>query len=159
MGARKKLFIRLWAKIDVKGEDECWNWIGAKNKQGYGSIGIGDSKRVGSAHKLVYIFFYGDPGDMLVLHTCDNPSCCNPRHLKIGTHTDNASDKIEHGRAAYQKGEHAPNVKLSEKAVKEIKRLISEGVSQKEIARRYNIWSGTVRQIERGQTWSHVKIQ
>lgn len=71
----------------------CWLWVGADNGVGYGKV-YGHQY----AHKVSYEMAYGSAGDAWVLHRCDTPRCVNPRHLFLGTHTDNMRDKIEKGR-------------------------------------------------------------
>lgn len=75
----------------------CWNWTGTKDKDGYGSLGFGN--KVVRAHRLSHEAFIGPvPTDLLVCHTCDNPSCVNPSHLFVGTVQDNNEDKRQKGR-------------------------------------------------------------
>ena len=97
---------RLWAKIDRRGDDECWLWLGARDPHGYGQLAIG-STRDGTARKarvtkLVYEIVNGPLplGKPHVLHSCDNPPCCNPKHLHPGTHAENMAEAIERRRVA-----------------------------------------------------------
>jgi len=83
-------------------EDACWLWTGATCGPGYGRLKIGG--RVYSAHRVAYELANGaippTPGHhgALVMHSCDNPRCCNPRHLKLGTSRENARDMAAKGR-------------------------------------------------------------
>lgn len=78
---------------------ECWNWQAGKSKLGYGRIGV--RGRVAFAHRAAYEVLVGPiPNGMLCCHKCDNPSCCNPNHLFIGTHKDNSQDMVRKGRAS-----------------------------------------------------------
>jgi hypothetical protein len=73
--------------------ETCWEWQRSKDWNGYGLT------HRGIAHRLAYEAFVGPiPDGMLVLHTCDNPPCCNPAHLFLGTHFDNAADRDSKGR-------------------------------------------------------------
>lgn len=76
------------------------------------------------------------------MHTCDNPSCCNPRHLNLGTNLDNVADMLRKGRA--------PNAKLTIEQVKEIE--LSKD-KQREIADRYGISQSMVSRIRSGARW------
>lgn len=88
---------KFWAKAALDDKDVCWPWRGTKNTQGYGWIRFqGGNWR---AHRLAWVFTVGKiPEGMLVCHKCDNPSCCNPKHLFLGTHRDNSLDKYAKGR-------------------------------------------------------------
>ena len=80
-----------WAKVDVRGEDECWEWTGYKDGKGYGQFRIG--KKIYSVHRIAYILHYGSITEgLLVCHTCDNPWCCNFNHLWLGTNEENMKD-------------------------------------------------------------------
>ncbi len=82
------------SKVDIKGEDECWNWTGCKSKAGYGQF-LGQY-----AHRIAYEMYTGERVYHLhVLHRCDNPSCVNPSHLFLGTHADNMRDMKDKGRS------------------------------------------------------------
>lgn len=88
---------RFWDKVDVKNKDECWPWIGATNPAGYGKLHV-DGKFI-DAHRMAYHIHYDEhPGNLLVCHSCDNPTCVNPHHLWLGTYSDNIRDSISKGR-------------------------------------------------------------
>jgi hypothetical protein len=89
---------RLWARIDRRGDDECWEWTRARSARGYGQLWTGE--RVEYAHRLVAALTAGAiPTGLYVLHTCDNPPCCNPAHLVFGTQADNLADMAAKGRS------------------------------------------------------------
>lgn len=89
---------RLWAKVDKSGgPDACWLWTGHRNQKGYGKIGA-DRKTIG-AHRGAWMVTNGPiPDGLFVLHRCDNPPCCNPAHLFVGTNADNMTDMAQKGR-------------------------------------------------------------
>ena len=74
----------------------CWEWQGARNKDGYGAVGIRDGNQ--RVHRLSYEANIGPIGDMCVLHSCDNPPCCNADHLFLGTRKQNMADMVAKGR-------------------------------------------------------------
>jgi len=90
---------RFWNKVDIKSKEECWNWKGYKNSDGYGHMT--QNGKYKAAHRLAYELTYGTiPEGLLIMHLCDNPSCCNPNHLKTGTNKDNSQDMKRKGRSA-----------------------------------------------------------
>lgn len=78
-------------------QNGCWEWIFNKNHKGYGQL-TKHGKRI-KAHRLSYEAFHGPiPDGLMVLHSCDNPPCCNPAHLRVGTAKDNMADAVKRGR-------------------------------------------------------------
>lgn len=90
---------RFFAKVNKRGPDECWEWQARTDKVGYGRFSP-DSSRLVAAHRWSYEHATGEtiPEGMLILHSCDNPPCVNPAHLRVGTSADNAADREARGR-------------------------------------------------------------
>jgi len=91
---------RFTNKLIVRRLDECWAWDGAKSDHGYGQVrGPAPEYILHYAHRLAARYFLGvNPGKLDVLHHCDNPECCNPTHLFLGTARDNILDAYAKGR-------------------------------------------------------------
>ena len=113
-----------WNLVDVKGDDECWNFIGKSiSPKGYGVIRR-DGKAI-RAHRYSYFLKHplavGNVTDLQLhcLHKCDNRLCCNPNHLFLGTNYDNVVDKMAKERQA--RGESHGMAKLTETEVREIR--------------------------------------
>jgi len=91
------------------------------------------------------------PEDTLVLHSCDQPLCVNPEHLRLGTYLENAGDKVSRARGNH--GSRHPMAKYTETDVAEMRRLFSSGLSRRDVARRFSAPYSTVAQILRGHRW------
>ena len=172
---------RLWDKIDRRGEHECWPWTAGTGSRGYGRFKY--RGRMQYAHRLVFEDEYGPiPDGLEVCHSCDNPPCCHPEHLSIGTRTDNMRDAVEKGRTASgdrHKSRTKPEsvasgdrngsrtkpaclargvshycAKLTEDAVRAIR---EDTRLQREIAAEYGVAQTLVSKIKARKKWAHVK--
>lgn len=146
---------RFWSKVEVKERHDCWFWRAGKDKNGYGMFWIKPQNQ--PAHKVAYKFEFGSfEKGLHVLHKCDNPSCVNPYHLFLGTNQDNIKDMIKKGRSL--KGEKAHSAKLTEIEVKQIKKLINEGMSSGMISKRFKVHKSTIKDIKALRTWIHITL-
>ena len=131
-------------------ETGCWEWRGARFVTGYGAFQTStDGKSVKCyAHRAMMEVLLGRSlgRHELVMHTCDNPPCINPAHLRVGTARDNARDAAKKGRFPYQRC-------MSEADVRAIR---SAPGTQTEIAKRFGISQSAVSRIRRRQIWQHV---
>jgi len=97
MEVTEKQTLNFWKKV-LKIDDGCWEWQGSLSSSGYGKIhlrGCGENENHGT-HRLSWFLHFGEiPISMSILHKCDNPKCCNPEHLFIGTQMDNVQDRIK----------------------------------------------------------------
>lgn len=116
--------------IDMKGGDhvQCWPWKNKLNKKdGRPYFTVAGKRR--PAYAFVIETTTGqDQGSSLVIHSCDNPICCNPSHLSYGTHQQNMDDMVERNRHG-----------LPRIVVRAIRNLLAKGTSQQEIAELYGI--------------------
>ncbi len=154
-GHRGTLEERFWKKV-VKGcePSDCWGWSGSTSPAGYGAIWPGPgSNGPTQAHRVSYEIHKGNiPAGLLIMHICDNPPCCNPDHLEIGTDKTNAEDKAKKLRHNF--GEQRYNAKLTEKDVIEIR--ASVGVTQSQLAKNYKVTGSVISNIINRKTWKHV---
>ena len=143
---------RFRSKVQVAGDDDCWRWSGSTFKQGYGRVRLG--QHVFKAHRIAYYIATGhDPLPLMVCHTCDNPMCCNPSHLFLGTKGDNNRDRELKGRGIQHKGEKHGQARLTESDVRVIRRSRR---SLSWLAKRYGVSPSHVCQIRKRTMWQHV---
>ena len=90
---------RFWSKVDRRGPDECWPWAGCVSSDGYGSFKLASYYVVTASRFALISHAQAEPKGRHVLHRCDNPICCNPKHLRFGTIAQNARDRVRKGRA------------------------------------------------------------
>lgn len=98
-----RIVTRFQAKVKQGSSAECWPWTGGTISKGYGQFnagrdayGIQDTRY---AHRVAFQIATGiDPHDAVVMHACDNPPCCNPNHLRLGTQAENMADAAGKGR-------------------------------------------------------------
>jgi len=160
----KNLADRFWSKVDVKRQEECWPYMGQRLPKGYGLFYANGRK--GLAHRFVVEMEHGPiPAGLLVCHHCDNPTCCNPNHLYIGSQTQNLADMHERGRAptpAYRsavglecaaRGTEHWNAKLDADKVRAIRVAIG---SQSAIAKKFGVSRRTVGLVIQRKLWRHV---
>lgn len=156
---------RFWAKVQRGSPDTCWEWQGSRNHRGYGSITI--AGKAARAHRVAWQFDNGAiPVGMMICHRCDNPPCCNPAHLFLGTPQDNVLDMVAKGRHVrgprdesatnWARGTRNAASKLTDEAVVEIRQRYDAGEVGKRIAERFGISPSLVTLVGRRRAWLHV---
>ncbi len=158
---------RFWRKAEIVLLDDCWKWLGTKDRRGYGRLNLGRRGHgIAKAHRVSYALHFGDPGDLEVCHRCDNPACVNPNHLFLGTHADNMADMAQKGyrKGIYDgpthrnRGEKNGQSKLTEDDVQKIRTAATAGEkSQRQIAKEFGIRRQTISRIVRGECWSYLR--
>lgn len=144
------LFKRFWSKVNKT--EGCWNWTASKNKRGYGYFAMPKNKHI-RAHRLSWMMANGEiPNGLFVCHKCDNPPCCNPSHLFLGTSQDNINDRNRKDRQARPSGESNPFSKLTRKEVEEIRSLYPS-MTHAAIAKKYNVSRSTIGLIILKKSW------
>lgn len=150
------------------GEDSCWPFIGGKNWAGYGHfVRRGVHYR---AHRVAYELAYGlVPDGKSVCHSCDNPPCCNPKHLWVGTHQENMMDKTAKGRVVTNpnRGMKSIQARLTDNQVRDIRNEYVPqkpgprtngrfGLSRRELAVKYGVSKSLIDHIINGTAWTHI---
>jgi hypothetical protein len=146
----------IWRNVRLDRTTGCWNWQGHTVSDGYGSKRVNGRKM--HAHRLSYLAFVGDiPSKLLVCHSCDNPACCNPEHLFLGTNTDNMRDMFRKGRANRAQGERNGATKLTAAQVRAIRaQYTGRSGQQTELAREFQVYQSTISSIVLRKTWIRV---
>lgn len=138
----------------IENENGCLIWQGSKNKSGYGYAAFGEpgpKRRPHLAHRIVCILVYGEPQPgQFALHSCDQPSCINPHHLRWGSPKENVKDMISRNRGNFNK-------KLTNEQVIEIRLLREQGSSLATIADLYGICFQNVSQICLKKTYKNLE--
>ncbi len=143
----KSIIVWFWSKVRVAGPDECWEWQGAKNPDGYGNLKF-DGK-YDRAHRVSYLLENGEiPKGQCICHSCDNRACCNPKHLWLGTHLENMEDMTRKKRAW--------GTKLNEEMVLEMRKLYSEGYTLEKLGDKYGVGFQHVSRIINRICWKLV---
>lgn len=135
-----------------KTDSGCWGWSGPQHRDGYGRVDHA------YAHRISYEIHVGPiPPGMSILHSCDNPPCTNPAHLRPGTHVDNMADALQRGRLDGRpnrpSGEANKSHKLTQGQVDEIRRLRAQGVPRRAVSQQFGIALNTISGITTGRMW------
>lgn len=131
----------------------CWEWQRCLDGFGYGlSKWLGKLHR---AHRLAYYAQHGQftPRGIVLRHKCDNPKCCNPAHLVVGTRAENNQDRDDRGRHVALRGEKHGCAKLTPEQVLEIRAAPSH---TRGIARLYGVSYAAISSIRTGRAWKHL---
>ena len=141
----------------VQKTDDCWKWTGTTYRGGYGHFRrfVDGEWKMYKAHRYSYEVHHGPiPKDHLILHSCDNPSCVNPDHLRAGTHKENVADCIKRGRKRFGIN---PTNRSHRELVNEIRQYKQENpeASGVAIAKHFDTNTAQVSRILSRKIWSN----
>lgn len=140
-GQRIPLAQRFWLHVKKSGADDCWEWQRRKDRKGYGLI-TGDKRETLQAHRVAYAFLADSiPDGLIVRHKCDNPGCCNPSHLEVGTQADNIMDMMVR--------ERSKAVKIPNDTALLMRADFIAGLATEEIAEKYGFSRSAIKQMMR----------
>jgi hypothetical protein len=135
--------------VDDRG---CWIWTGKTTNRRYGLIGW--RGRSWLVHRVAWVLRHGELApDVLVLHRCDRPPCCNPDHLFVGSQRDNVRDCIAKKRFRVPNGAAHYRAKLTPASARAIRELARDGWGYRRLARRFGVHRGTIGAVIRRRTW------
>ena len=152
---------RFWTKVDVQGEDDCWQWQLTKTTTGYGLFAAGGTlhrcSRFAYQHRNGVLNSYHLPKGMRITNKCENKMCCNPKHMKQFTHQD-VFDKMRTEGKIVVGSKHRMS-KLQEVDIQRIRARYQKGCAihgLAAIAKDYDVTQGCIRDIIIRKTWRHV---
>lgn len=161
-GMNEERFWNLVDKTPGQGPNgDCWEWQGRRSEDTYGVVSWKErSNKKGHivfCHRLAYEIVVGTiPEGLYLMHSCDNPPCCNPAHLSPGTKGDNNRDAKAKGRNSH--GSKHPSTKLTEEQVEEILLMQLIGFTHVDISKKYPISVDASYGIKSGRNWKHVLV-
>lgn len=162
-----------WKKVRKTGPDDCWEWVGWRQKKAAGRLPYGmwrpsptQKSTPLKAHRVAWTLINGPiPNGLCVCHRCDNPACCNPSHLWLGTASDNNKDRDGKGRTVppqrvcdhgkFSRGSKHGMSKLTED---DILAILADNRPQTVIAAAYGVHSSNINHIKRGRTWRSMNV-
>lgn len=171
---KKTLAELLWTRVATGVASACWPWTGAKKHFGYGKMNF--SGKCLSTHRLAWALTNGPiPPGLCVCHHCDNPPCCNPAHLFLGTLAENNADMRAKGRAVTPRnmaavtpnarsgrrgfclfGSSNPSAKLTEADIPQIRNAVALGEEIASVAKRFAITKATIKDVCRRRSWRQI---
>lgn len=148
---------RFWRRVQIGSSDDCWPWLGARNASGYGKLRR--CSKYDTAHRVAHALTKGPiPEGGFVLHSCDNPPCCNPTHLHTGDHDLNMQEAVDRDRTAYH--ERHGQAKLTEEQALEIPaRWASGSDSLNQLACAYGVSRRAITALVTRETWQRLGVE
>lgn len=142
---------RFWSKVDVKSDAECWPFLGG-HARGYGHFSV--RRKTHKAHRMAWEIANDAqaPSGLMtvVMHLCNNKSCCNPSHLKLGTAAENTRSAHDDGLAYGRPGERHHNARLT---LDQVRTIRADARSGAQIAAEYGVSSAHINGIKNGRFW------
>lgn len=153
------IFRYFWNQVSQPNELGCREWLGRKrNARGYGYISL--HGKTFATHRVAWTFVNGlIPEGLYVCHQCDNPPCCEPAHLFLGTQFDNMRDCKQKGRLSlppHALGELHKDSKLTVAKVRKIRERKESGSSYASLAREFGVAEKSIWKVVHRESWTHV---
>lgn len=153
IACQSELAARFWSHVAIDANDKCWEWTAYRDDYGYGKVCV--AAKQWQSHRYAYTLEHGPiPPGMFVCHKCDNPPCCNPAHLFLGTCAENNKDCAAKKRTA--RGTGHGSSKVTEDQVLEMRRLWTQGVGITALHEIYGLHPESIRRIVESRRWKHL---
>jgi hypothetical protein len=142
---------RFESRLDMTDPNKCWEWDANRDPYHYGKFSI--KHRSYRASRIAAYLWIGPPKSdgLFVLHSCDNPPCCNPAHLRWGTQSENLTDAFARKR---HRAPTPPRQVLDPRQVREIRKSVE---SSRKIAPKYGVSYVQIIRIRNYKTWAWVQ--
>lgn len=145
------------SKVNIHGPNGCWLWLGKPDPYGYGQIkaNLWESRK---AHRYSYYLFVDENFDksLNVCHFCDNPPCVNPKHLWLGTNTDNHKDMVKKNRHFKIPKYFRGRAKLTKEQVIFIRNYPKKRGNIKKLALMFDVCPSTISMIITNKNWKEL---
>jgi|HubBroStandDraft_2_1064218.scaffolds.fasta_scaffold26097_3 hypothetical protein len=155
-------FKQFLSHVTIGEEDECWEWEDWCDGDGYGKFHWPE-KGTQRANQASYMLFVGsipkkNGKRLYVCHSCDNPSCVNPKHLWLGTSKQNSEDMVKKHRSDDRRGERNTASVLNEDLVRKLRKKYASGkYTHQKLADKYHVSRKTVGNAVSGKNWKCVE--
>lgn len=137
-----------WLKVAITPDpNKCWEWQRGLTTTGYGQVRY--ERHVMNAHRVAWILTHNEMPDGLILHSCDNRLCVNPRHLRVGTAQDNSDDRM-------LRNPESSSRRLKIEQVRQIRADRLNGATIKSLSDQYGVHMMTISFITNYRTWKGV---
>lgn len=144
-----------WLKVKLGFPEECWEWQRYRAPSGYGRYFI--NGKMQNAHRVALHLHTLRPLDnpLYALHSCDNPACCNPYHLRWGTLSENVQDCLARGRSlmGLSKSGMPSRAKLS---IAQVRAIRADNRPVADVAADYGVGETSIRNIWARRTWAFL---
>lgn len=150
----QRVISRFWPKVNKGLDTGCWEWQGLLNSNGYGLASVQRGFQV-RAHRLSFSLKIGRALLMkeFLLHSCDNPKCVNPDHLRVGTQRENILDCINRGRKTNPPTHFGEDHHNSKFLLSDLNTILNDKRPYRLIAKDYGVCEETIGRVKRKQTW------
>lgn len=157
---RRPAVDRFWTKVTQGEPDACWEWQGARDSLGYGFFRVTPGETMRRSHRVAWELTNGPIlSGLLVCHQCDNPPCCNPAHLFLGTNADNMADRNHKGRTTKGRVLHCgeSSGRSTKLTLAEVEAIVAAyaagGISQESLGHLHGVSQTQIGRIIRGERW------